>query len=1196
LRPAYSRAMFICLFFCLAMTIRLMIHNTYVRQSRFLSAPSDLADPLIQNKRKLIIYNAWFAFTLIFMASVTQTTLAHLPLIGFALAFTRRGEMMFLQRINRQGQVRKRWDIVRTTWLYVIFLVLGIGLLAYPTDNFLAKIVTHRRYWELAFRLLGVYPIMREAKWQDVVMAMGFGLLLLHDLILRSPLADALSQQIRQERQFATRRANRFHLHRIESLRQQLDFDTAAAEETRRRIKERTGLSAKIDLSSWHEVFPGDPDYFIDRFKKADDDDDNVSATSQPGGTNGNGDNAGDNINDGNTENVLHVPLNEDALPSATIAQDPSRDNDKENEKADPYRISPHPHALNVTRRKIEHYIETQEEQQHGGDFDDIRDVEAGPKDDLFSPLSPVEHRDMDERDYPYRTVGGEIGYFWQWIYFKLLRTVMSWSEEFRHICEVKQTYQLVEQAKYNKSPWFRTYLLLLGLWYAFVGHFPFVVFAIAFVNAVYYANMPSVIPTFLILLSGACQRPFTKPSFWKLLLRYTILWILFLFTLHLPWLQIITSMPKIIMHFDWKLFLGLSGYNSKLEAFAGPCALLFALIMQRSMMRYLGTWNTWREHHPLHNTSTTGAHASEKRNVGVVDWLTGLADDFGGFLKSFGELPGKDFYTPMFLCDLLCFLISCAQWNMFSGQQLGESSNKLRFLNMVIRDNSVPAGFVVLAILQVALMLLDRVIYCRKALKMKVLLQFISLTIHHMWVVFVVPLRAQIPFRESSSLVAWYVFKWLYWYNSALQVRQGYPLFRTSNFLFEHYTLLNYYTFIVFRSIPLFNELRIIIDWTFTPSTLSVYQWFKFEQIRALLFGIRSNRQFCWSRAGRRALGQPRTQIWKYILGGLMIFGLCALVFFPLIWLSAPGSMLPNPVHHMHVSVDYGTNGRLLEAAVFTEPPPQGQLSTSEYNSLVERRHMPSFFSQENIQKFQCPKLVSQNPFLSAQFDELIADLSGNPSRQVCLWTEWTLTRAIKKSIDMRTRGNKKDLADRQPERTVVGGFDVAVRAGDLADLLTGQRPSLDVVNLLPQVLEVPSVGQPVAVNFTSVPKTFTLRRVPGPALAGLNAVWLTVDSAWTLYLHNHRVSGHRLSNYGVLGLYATFVYAVARTLRNSLSNLPLRIPFEDLPNPDILIAICDDLLRVREFLDFRSEESLFWQLTEIFRRPHDLHDLTQL
>jgi hypothetical protein len=87
-------------------------------------------------------------------------------------------------------------------------------------------------------------------------------------------------------------------------------------------------------------------------------------------------------------------------------------------------------------------------------------------------------------------------------------------------------------------------------------------------------------------------------------------------------------------------------------------------------------------------------------------------------------------------------------------------------------------------------------------------------------------------------------------------------------------------------------------------------------------------------------------------------------------------------------------------------------------------------------------------------------------------------------------------------------------------------------------------------------------------------------------LLIHSHKVSANRLSNYGIIGLYVTFVYAVARMLKNSLSNLPFRIPFEDLPSAEILYAICEDLIRVREFGDYYSEEYLYWQLIETFRR----------
>jgi hypothetical protein len=44
----------------------------------------------------------------------------------------------------------------------------------------------------------------------------------------------------------------------------------------------------------------------------------------------------------------------------------------------------------------------------------------------------------------------------------------------------------------------------------------------------------------------------------------------------------------------------------------------------------------------------------------------------------------------------------------------------------------------------------------------------------------------------------------------------------------------------VFFRAIPFAYEIRTFLDWAITPSTLSIYEWLKFEDIYAELFLVK--------------------------------------------------------------------------------------------------------------------------------------------------------------------------------------------------------------------------------------------------------------------------------------------------------------------------------------------------------------------
>lgn len=72
------------------------------------------------------------------------------------------------------------------------------------------------------------------------------------------------------------------------------------------------------------------------------------------------------------------------------------------------------------------------------------------------------------------------------------------------------------------------------------------------------------------------------------------------------------------------------------------------------------------------------------------------------------------------------------------------------------------------------------------------------------------------------------YVLSSLYFYISAIQIKYGLPEVLTSYFMMGKFHWLPKYLFLGFYYIPFLFELRTIIDWTFTKTSLDVYQWVK--------------------------------------------------------------------------------------------------------------------------------------------------------------------------------------------------------------------------------------------------------------------------------------------------------------------------------------------------------------------------------
>lgn len=121
---------------------------------------------------------------------------------------------------------------------------------------------------------------------------------------------------------------------------------------------------------------------------------------------------------------------------------------------------------------------------------------------------------------------------------------------------------------------------------------------------------------------------------------------------------------------------------------------------------------------------------------------------------------------------------------------------------------------------------------------------------------------------NQNKSIAIFYILCCFYFYVSAVQVKHGLPEVLTSYFMLSRYHWLNKYIFLGFYNIPFIFELRTIIDWTYTKSSLDVYQWIKLSQIQTDLYKAKCNNLFYM----RKKTGEPLPSWYRYSVGlGLM-------------------------------------------------------------------------------------------------------------------------------------------------------------------------------------------------------------------------------------------------------------------------------------------------------------------------------------
>ena len=135
-----------------------------------------------------------------------------------------------------------------------------------------------------------------------------------------------------------------------------------------------------------------------------------------------------------------------------------------------------------------------------------------------------------------------------------------------------------------------------------------------------------------------------------------------------------------------------------------------------------------------------------------------------------------------------------------------------------------------------------------------------------------------------NPFLLGFYLLYCAYFLISALQIRFGLPEFRKGSFAMGDTGPINKAMFQGYLAIPFILELKIVSDWTFTRTSLDLFQWIKFEGVYADLFIAKcTNKSYI-----AHPLGQPMAFVQKVLLGCCGLFILIILIAGPLLFFSS--------------------------------------------------------------------------------------------------------------------------------------------------------------------------------------------------------------------------------------------------------------------------------------------------------------------
>nr|XP_033819308.1 piezo-type mechanosensitive ion channel component 2-like isoform X2 [Geotrypetes seraphini] len=569
---------------------------------------------------------------------------------------------------------------------------------------------------------------------------------------------------------------------------------------------------------------------------------------------------------------------------------------------------------------------------------------------------------------------------------------------------------------------------------------------------------------------------------------------------------------------------------------------------------------------------------------------------------------PVCDMYALMFLVDVINFIIV-----IFGYWAFGKHSAAADITESLSEDQ-VPEAFLVMLLLQFGTMIVDRAIYLRKTMFGKCVFQVVLVFGIHFWMFFILPGVTERRFNTNKVAQLWYFVKCLYFGLSAYQIKCGYPNRVLGNFLTKSYNCMNLFLFQGFRFVPFLTELRAVMDWVWTDTTLSLSSWICVEDIYANIFIMKCLRES--EKKYPEPAGQKKKTIVKYGRGGVIIFALICIVWFPLLFMSLVKSVAGITNQPLDVSVKISISGY---EPLFTMSAQQQNLipfSQAVYDDMTYRyalhpsamqfivNYMPEDIIISKI-KSNASLLWSISP---ASREAMIKELSN--TSQIYFDIYWNILRNASLIKNVEASG-----------KYTVCYEDTELR-DQIVQMLKGQRNTpIMLPNLLPKYLRASNGLESKTAHRLQVPHTekeedlekyafyrnitIKLQKLAVNSSSNLVTEWWIIQE-WSpgcsskgcrknieLVIFNDKASPQSLgflAGYGIVGLYMSVVLVIGKFIREFFNGIARSIMFEELPNVDRILKLCTDIFLVRETGDLDLEEQLFAKLIFLYRSPETM------
>lgn len=557
----------------------------------------------------------------------------------------------------------------------------------------------------------------------------------------------------------------------------------------------------------------------------------------------------------------------------------------------------------------------------------------------------------------------------------------------------------------------------------------------------------------------------------------------------------------------------------------------------------------------------------------------------------------GGDYYFVMLTVELISYVLFMLTFQLFTGRELDDITG-------AITTNELPGTLVIILFVMFIVMIIDRIIFTYQSLFWKLVFNCILVLTYSVTYLVIYNLLMEQNFLNTDGLgvlKVLFMLKCFYLLISCWQLKFGYSISARSDSLTQHFSLFAYYLYEAWRKVPFLYELKTLLDWTFTRTSLRFYYWIKLEDIHATIYRRKVELDYWKNLKPPRQIGETQTLTTK-LLGGFLVFVLiCLILFFPLFFFSTANvtNVQFNTISSMKVSVVASGFDALYSNQLILDNP-----RTFDYSMLPPKYKVTGFDQFLQLQLFQLNN-NSENiwpiadPSRQSLISYLLRDSTGIDETLTTFSVVYDVTRQgpptrlqVRSSQDLQvTAAQKQVLAE-----SIMSGKEQFIEipyaynplvfnsAVGLTPVVQANEPHHEMQTRFPNcslsIRTIPAQNGRAEQQFWNF--QCPNQNIPGVRNLQTGGPFFIIQSS---RISENSAVTNFISSFGIIAFYTTFVLALGNIFRFFMSGLVERIFYEDLKNVDLLHAFLLDIYAARHYQDFELEETMFLALLGVYQ-----------